>query len=156
MKHTFLNLNEGSFPIKLDKKFKDLNGLEELGQVKDHIIVELFIEKFSKVLFLAKGNISVAIEVDCQTCFKKTLIKLSLETDVGIKDIKYENVDQKGPSEIHYQDLESFNINDLVSEEIYLNFPSIVTCCTLESNEKLEEKSPNKIRPFQKIRDLIK
>ena len=156
MKHTFLNLNEGSFPIKLDKKFKDLNGLEELGQVKEHIIVKLIIEKFSEVLFLAKGNISVTFEADCQTCFKKTLIKLSLETDVGIKDIKYENVDQKGPSEVHYQDLENFNINALVSEEIYLNFPSIVTCCTLESNEKLEEKSPNKIRPFQKIRDLIK
>ena len=156
MKHTFLNLNEGSFPIKLDKKFKDLNGLEELGQVKDHIIVKLNIEKFSKVLFLAKGNISVTFEADCQTCFKKTLIKLSLETDVGIKDIKYENIDQKGPSEVHYQDLENFNINDLVSEEIYLNFPSIVTCCTIESNEKLEEKSSSKIRPFQKIRDLIK
>ena len=156
MKHTFLNLNEGSFPIKLDEKFKDLYGLEDLGQVKDHIIVKLIIEKFSEVLFLAKGNISVTFEADCQTCFKKTLIKLSLETDVGIKDIKYENVDQKGPSEVHYQDLENFNINALVSEEIYLNFPSIVTCCTLESNEKLEEKSPNKIRPFQKIRDLIK
>ena len=156
MKHTFLNLNEGSFPIKLDKEFKDLNGLEELGQVKDQIIVKLIIEKFSKVLFLAKGNISVTFEADCQTCFKKTLIKLSLETDVGIKDIKYENIDQKGPSEVHYQDLENFNINDLVSEEIYLNFPSIVTCCTLESNKNLQGKSPNKIRPFQKIRDLIK
>ena len=156
MKHTLLNLNEGSFPIELDKKFKDLHGLEDLGQLKDHIIVKLIIEKFSRVLFLAKGNISVTIEADCQTCFKKTLIKLSLETDVGIKDIKYENVDKKEPLEVHYQDLENFNINDLVSEEIYLNFPSIVTCCTIESNEKLEEKSLNKIRPFQKIRDLIK
>ena len=156
MKHTFLNLNEGSFPIKLDKKFKYLNGLEELGQVKDHIIVKLIIEKFSRVLFLAKGNISVSFEADCQTCFKKTLIKLYLETDVGIKDIKYENVDKKEPLEVHYQDLENFNINDLVSEEIYLNFPSIVTCCTIESNDKLEEKNLNKIRPFQKIRDLIK
>ena len=156
MKHTLLNLNEGSFPIKLDNKFKDLHGLEDLGQVKDHVIVKLIIEKFSRVLFLAKGNISVAIEADCQTCFKKTLIKLSLETDVGIKDIKYENVDKKEPLEVHYQDLENFNINDLVSEEIYLNFPSIVTCCTIESNEKLEEKSLNKIKPFQKIRDLIK
>ena len=156
MKHTLLNLNEGSFPINLDQKFKDLHGLEDLGQVKDHIIVKLIIEKLSRVLFLAKGNISVAIEADCQTCFKKTLIKLSLETDVGIKDIKYENVDKKEPLEVHYQDLENFNINDLVSEEIYLNFPSIVTCCTIESNEKLEEKSLNKIKPFQKIRDLIK
>ena len=156
MKHTLLNLNEGSFPIKLDKKYKDLHGLKDLGQVKDHIIVKLIIEKFSSVLFLVKGNISVAIEADCQTCFKKTLIKLSLETDVGIKDIKYENVDKKEPLEVHYQDLENFNINDLVSEEIYLNFPSIVTCCTIESNEKLEEISLNKIKPFQKIRDLIK
>jgi len=156
MKQNLLNLNEGSFPIKLDKKLKDLHGLEDLGQVKDHIIVKLIIEKFSRVFFLAKGNISVSIEADCQTCFKKTLIKLSLETDVGIKDIKYENVDKKEPLEVHYQDLENFNINDLVSEEIYLNFPSIVTCCTIESNDKLEEKNLNKIRPFQKIRDLIK
>jgi len=156
MKHTFLNLYEGSFPIKLDKKIKDLYFLEDLGEIKNHIIVKLSIEKFSDLLFFAKGNISVTFEADCQTCFKKTLIKLNLETDVGIKDIKYENVDQKGPLEVHYQDLENFNIDDLVSEEIYLNFPSIVTCCTIESNVKLEEKSLNKVRPFQKIRDLIK
>ena len=156
MKHTLLNLNEGSFPIKLDKKLKDLYGLEGLGEIKDHIHVNLNIEKISKDLFLAKGHISIAIEADCQTCFKKTLIEIDLETDVGIKDIKYENVDEKGPLEVHYQDLENFNINDLISEEIYLNFPSIVTCCTIESNDKSEEKSLNKIRPFQKIRDLIK
>ena len=156
MKHILLNLNEGSFPIKLDKKLKDLYGLEGLGEIKDHIHVNLNIEKISKDLFLAKGHISIAIEADCQTCFKKTLIEIDLETDVGIKDIKYENVDEKGPLEVHYQDLENFNINDLISEEIYLNFPSIVTCCTIESNDKSEEKSLNKIRPFQKIRDLIK
>ena len=156
MKHTLLNLNEGSFPIKLDKKLKDLYGLEGLGEIKDHINVKLIIEKFSKDLFIAKGHISIAIEADCQTCFKKTLIEIDLETDVGIKDIKYENVDEKGPLEVHYQDLENFNINDLISEEIYLSFPSIVTCCTIESNDKSEEKSLNKIRPFQKIRDLIK
>ena len=156
MKHTFLNLNEGSFPIKLDKNFKDLHGLEDLGEIKDHITVKLIIEMFSKDLFLAKGNISVTFESDCQTCFKKTLIKLSLETDIGIKDIKYENEDKKGPLEVHYQDLENFNINDLISEEIYLNFPSIVTCCSIESNKKSEVKSLNKVRPFQKIRDLIK
>ena len=156
MKHILLNLNEGSFPIKLDKKLKDLYGLEGLGEIKDHINVKLIIEKFSKDLFIAKGHISIAIEADCQTCFKKTLIEIDLETDVGIKDIKYENVDEKGPLEVHYQDLENFNINDLISEEIYLNFPSVVTCCTIESNDKSEEKSLNKIRPFQKIRDLIK
>ena len=156
MKHILLNPNEGSFPIKLDKKLKDLSSLEGLGEIKDHINVNLNIEKISKDLFLAKGHISIAIEADCQTCFKKTLIEIDLETDVGIKDIKYENVDEKGPLEVHYQDLENFNINDLISEEIYLNFPSIVTCCTIESNDKSEEKSLNKIRPFQKIRDLIK
>ena len=156
MKHALLNLNEGSFPIKLDKKFKILHALEDLGEIKDHINVNLMIEKISKDLLLAKGHISIAIEADCQTCFKKTLIEIDLNTDVGIKDIKYENVDEKGPLEVHYQDLENFNINDLISEEIYLNFPSIVTCCTIESNDKSEEKSLNKIRPFQKIRDLIK
>ena len=88
--------------------------------------------------------------------FKKTLIEIDLETDVGIKDIKYENSEKTGPLEVHYQDLENFNINDLISEEIYLNFPSIVTCCSIESNLKSEVNSSNKIRPFQKIRDLIK
>ena len=156
MKHTFLNLNEGSFPIQVDKKFTDLQGLEVLGAIKEPIAVKLSIEKFSKVLFLAKGNMSVTLESECQTCFKKTLIKLNFKTDVGIKDIRYENIDRKGPLDIHYQDLENFNINDLISEEIYLNFPSIVTCCTIEGNEKIEEKNSNKIKPFQKIRDLMK
>ena len=41
MKHTLLNLNEGSFPIKLDKKFKDLHGLEDLGQVKDLSLIHI-------------------------------------------------------------------------------------------------------------------
>ena len=49
---------------------------------------EIHLEKISKDLFLAKGHISIAIEADCQTCFKKTLIEIDLETDVGIKDIK--------------------------------------------------------------------
>ena len=156
MEHSFLNLNDGNFPIKLNKKFKSLDGLEGLGKIKDHINIKLIIEKFSKDLFFAKGNISVSFEADCQTCFKKTLIRLNFETDVGIKDIKYENIDLKGPLEVHYQDLENFNINDLVSEEIYLNFPSIVNCCTIESKDKSEETKLNKIKPFKKIRDLIK
>ena len=156
MKHALLNLNEGSFPIKIDKNFNDLCGLKGLGKIKNHINVNLIIEKFSKELFFAKGNISATFEADCQTCFKKTLIKLNFETDVGIKDINYENLDKKGALEVHYQDIENFNINDLISEEIYLNFPSIVTCCSIESNVKSEAKSLNKVRPFQKIRDLIK
>lgn len=156
MKHTLLNLNEGSFPIQVDKKYTDLQGLEGLGAIKDPISVKLSIERFSKVLFLAKGSVSVTLESDCQTCFKKTLIKLNFKTDVGIKDIRYENIDRKGPLDIHYQDLENFNIDVLISEEIYLNFPSIVTCCTIEGNEKIEENSSNKIKPFQKIRDLMK
>ena len=156
MKHTFLNLNEGSFPIQVDKKYTDLQGLELLGAIKDPISVKLSIERFSKVLFLAKGSVSVTLESDCQTCFKKTLIKLNFKTDVGIKDIRYENIDRKGPLDIHYQDLENFNTDVLISEEIYLNFPSIVTCCTIEGNEKIEEKNSNKIKPFQKIRDLMK
>ena len=156
MDHTFLNLNEEIFPIKLNKKYKELRDLEGLGKINDHIIVELIIENFSEDLFLAKGIISVTFEADCQTCFKKNPITLNLETSVGIKDIKYENLDKKGPLEVHYQDLENFNINDLVSEEIHLNFPSIVTCCTIEGNEKSQRNDLNKIKPFQKIRDLIK
>ena len=156
MDHTFLNLNEGIFPIELNKKYKELRGLEGLGKINDHIIVKLIIEKFSEDLFLAKGIISVTFEADCQTCFKKSLIELNLELNVGIKDIKYENLDKKGSLEVHYQDLGNFDINDLVSEEIYLNFPSIISCCTVEGNKKSQINDLNKIKPFQKIRDLIK
>ena len=73
MKHTLLNLNEGSFPIQVDKKYTDLQGLEGLGAIKDPISVKLRIERFSKVLFLAKGSVSVTLESDCQTCFKNQL-----------------------------------------------------------------------------------
>ena len=43
MDHTFLNLNEGIFPIELNKKYKELRGLEGLGKINDHIIVKLII-----------------------------------------------------------------------------------------------------------------
>ena len=156
MKHNYLNLTEGSFPIKLSKVFKNLSGFEDLGEIKDHISTNITLEKFSKDHFRAKGNVVVTFKTYCQTCFKKTNLKLNIETEVEIKDIKYENVDESGPSEIHYQDLENFIIDDLVAEEIYLNFPSIVTCGNNHSNEQSNENSLNKVKPFQKIRDLIK
>jgi len=156
MEQTTLNLNEGSFPIEIKKTFKDLPRVKELGVIKDHINVKLAIEKFSKDLLLAKGIISATFEADCQTCFKKTLIKLNFKTNVGIKDNNYEIIDEPEPLEIHYQDLEKFILDDLISEEISLNFPSTVNCCSIESYKKLDIKTTNKIRPFQKIRDLIK
>ena len=156
MKDDLLNLNEENFPIYLENKIIDLHGLESLGVVKDQIYFKLIIEKSSKDLFLVKGNISVTLESECQTCFKKTLTGLNIETDIGIKDNYFENLDKKGALEIHYQNLERFNIKNLLSEEIYLNFPSIVTCCNIENIGESEKKNINKTKPFQKIRDLIK
>tara|TARA_B100000029_G_scaffold472077_1_gene512276 strand:- start:1503 stop:1973 length:471 start_codon:yes stop_codon:yes gene_type:complete len=156
MKSILLNLYQGNFPMHLEDKFLDLSSLETLGVIKDQLYFKLTIEKLSKDLFLAKGIILVTLEADCQTCFKKTLIKLDLETHVGIKDIKFENLDVRGALEIHYQDVERFNIKNLVYEEIYLNFPSTVTCCNIESNGESKKKNLKKTKPFQKIRDLIK
>lgn len=154
MENLILNLYEGRFPIKVNKNYKGISGLETLGKIEDYILVSLSIEKTADELFLARGHMEVKIKANCQKCFKKTLINLKVETNVGIKDIQFENIDKEGTLEIHYQDLEKFNLNDLITEEIYLNFPSIVICCAKETNEITDEENLNKIRPFKKIRDL--
>ena len=41
MEHNFLNLNEGSFPLKIKKRLKSLNNLDQLGEIKEDIKVNL-------------------------------------------------------------------------------------------------------------------
>ena len=156
MKHNFLNLNEGSFPLKIKKRLKNLINLDQLGEMKEDIKVNLEIERLSKELFLANGIVSASFESECQRCFKNTDIDLNLDIKVGIKDNRYENLDKQEPLEIHYQDLDNFDIGVLIAEEIHLNFPSTVNCCGPDNNDDLNDKDLEKIQPFKKIRDLIK
>ena len=41
MNHNFLNLNEGSFPLKIKKRLKNLINLDQLGEMKEDIKVVL-------------------------------------------------------------------------------------------------------------------
>ena len=156
MKHNFLNLNEGSFPLKIKKRLKKLINLDQLGEIKDDIKVNLEIERVSKEFFFANGNVSVSFKNECQRCFKNTDIDLNIDIKVGIKDNRNENWEKKGPFEVHYQDLENFDIDALIAEEIHLNYPSIVNCCGPDNNDEISVEGLDKIKPFKKIRDLIK
>ena len=156
MENNFLNLNEGSFPIKIKKKLKNLTNLDQLGEIKEDIKVNLEIERMSEDLFIVKGTVSVTFESDCQRCFKNTDINLNLEIKVSVKDKKYQNLDKKGSLEVHYQDVDNFAIDTLIVEEIHLNYPSIVNCCGTDNNDEISVVDLKKIKPFKKIRDLIK
>ena len=155
MTETPINLNEGFFPIPIKKEIKNLDNLDNLGVIKKDIKINLEIEKYSDDLLLVKGDISVTFLSECQKCSKLTDIDLQIKTQVGIKNITEEKVDEKGPYEIHYQDLNCFSIEKLIAEEIHLNFPSRAICCELDNNDK-EKENNQKVKPFKKIRDLIK
>ena len=156
MENNFLNLNEESFPIKIQKRLKNLTNLDQLGEIKEDIKVNLEIERMSEYLFFTKGIILVTFESECQRCFKNTNINLNLEIKVSVKDEKYQNSDKKGPLEVHYQDVDNFDVDTLIAEEIHLNYPSIVNCCDPDNNDEISDVDLKKIKPFKKIRDLIK
>ena len=145
MENNFLNLSEGSFPIKIKKKLKNLTNLDQLGEIKEDIKVNLEIERMSEDLFIVKGTVSVTFESDCQRCFKNTDINLNLEIKVSVKDKKYQNFDKKGALEVHYQDVDNFAIDTLIVEEIHLNYPSIVYCCGIDSNDEMSDVDLKKI-----------
>ena len=156
MKNNFINLNEGSFPIKIKKRLKKLINLDQLGEIKKDIKVNLEIERMSEDLFFTKGFVLVTFKSECQRCYKNTDINLNIEIKVSVKDKKYQNLDKKGPLEVHYQDVDNFAIDTLIVEEIHLNYPSIVYCCGIDSNDEMSDVDLKKIKPFKKIRDLIK
>ena len=154
--NTLLDLNEGSFPIVIKKSISNLPLIENLGVIEEEINIDIKILKLQETLFISEGNISLVIKSKCQKCFKSTLVKLDIDLNVGIKDKKYEAKDKKGPLDIHYQNLNLFDLEKLIAEEIHLNFPSIIVCCNKEIELDEDLKKPQMTRPFKKIRDLIK
>ena len=151
MENNFLNLSEGSFPIKIKKKLKNLTNLDQLGEIKEDIKVNLEIERMSEDLFFTKGFVLVTFESECQRCFKNTDINLNLEIKVSVKDKKYQNLDKKGPLEVHYQDVDNFAIDTLIVEEIHLNYPSIVYCCGIDGNDEMSDVDLKKLNPLKKL-----
>ena len=51
---------------------------------------------------------------------------------------------------------DNFDIDTLIAEEIHLNYPSIVYCCGTDNSDEISDEDFKKVKPFKKIRDLIK
>ena len=148
-----LNLTEGSFPINLEYEIKSID-VPNIGKLKRNINVNLSISKVSKNLLKSDGNIQGIFEDTCQNCLEKTNIELSSDINVTLKDLQELDLDSSDQDQTHYQDIEYFDLQKFIEEEIALNYPDIVKCntnCLKEDNSFKEKKN----LPFKKIRDLI-
>jgi len=147
------NLREGAFPIKMDLIMENIN-FQDIGRLKDSISGEIEITMVSKDLFRCEGLVNAVFIDKCQSCLKDIEIKIKFLSNLVIKDQKLMMEDDSNQDQTHYQDLEYFNINQLIQEEVSLNYPNIVKCeeeCIEIESLKKEEKN----LPFKKIRDLI-
>ena len=148
-----LNLTEGSFPINLEYEIDSID-VPNIGKLKKNISVNLSISKVSKNLLKTDGNIQGIFEDTCQNCLEKTNIELSSDINVTLKDLQELDLDSSDQDQTHYQDIEYFDLQKFIEEEIALNYPDIVKCntnCLKEDNSFKEKKN----LPFKKIRDLI-
>ena len=148
-----LNLTEGSFPINLEYEINSID-VPNIGKLKRNISVNLSISKVSKNLLKSDGNIQGIFEDTCQNCLEKTNIELSSNINVTLKDLQELDLDSSDQDQTHYQNIEYFDLQKFIEEEIALNYPDIVKCNTncLKEDNSFEEK---KNLPFKKIRDLI-
>lgn len=148
-----LNLTEGSFPINLEYEINSID-VPNIGKLKRNISVNLSISKISKNLLKSDGNIKGIFEDTCQNCLEKTNIELTSDINVTLKDLQELDLDSSDQDQTHYQDIEYFDLQKFIEEEIALNYPDIVKCntnCLKEDNSFKEKKN----LPFKKIRDLI-
>ena len=148
-----LNLTEGSFPINLEYEIDSID-VPNIGKLKRNISVNFSISKVSKNLLKSDGNIQGIFEDTCQNCLEKTNIELSSDINVTLKDLQELDLDSSDQDQTHYQDIEYFDLQKFIEEEIALNYPDIVKCNTncLKEDKSFKEK---KNLPFKKIRDLI-
>ena len=148
-----LNLTEGSFPINLEYEIDSID-VPNIGKLKRNISVNLSISKVSKNLLKSDGNIQGIFEDTCQNCLEKTNIELSSDINVTLKDLQELDLDSSDQDQTHYQNIEYFDLQKFIEEEIALNYPDIVKCeeSCIEDNESLKQE---KNFPFKKIRDLI-
>ena len=147
------NLKEGAFPIKMDLMFEDID-LQNIGRLKDSICGNIEIALISKDLFRCEGSINSVFIDNCQSCLRDIEVNLNFLCNLVIKDKALMMDDDSSQDQTHYQNLEYFDIKQLIQEEVSLNYPNIVKCgenCLEIKPLKKEEKN----LPFKKIRDLI-
>ena len=147
------NLKEGAFPIKMDLMFEDID-LQNIGLLKDSICGNIEISLISKDLFRCEGSIKTVFIDNCQSCLKDIEVSLNFKCNLVLKDETLMMDDDSNQDQTHYQDIEYFDLQKFIEEEIALNYPDIVKCNTncLKEDKSFKEK---KNLPFKKIRDLI-
>ena len=147
------NLREGAFPLKIDLNFDDIN-LKNIGRLKDSICGDVTISLISKDLFRCESSINTVFIDKCQSCLKNIEVSLNFTSSLVIKDEVLMMDDDSNQDQTHYQNLEYFDVKQLIQEEVSLNYPNFVKCeenCLEIKPLKKEEKN----LPFKKIRDLI-
>ena len=148
-----INLKEGAFPIKMDLMIEDID-LKNIGRIKDSISGKIVISIISKELFRCEGSINTVFIDNCQSCLEEIEVNLNFLSNLVIKDESIMMDDDSNQDQTHYQNIEYFDIKQLIQEEVSLNYPNIVRCeenCLNIKPLKTEEKN----LPFKKIRDLI-
>ena len=148
-----LNLNEGSFPINLRMELDKLS-VPEIGKLATNLTIEAKISKISKNILKCDGKLDGVFIDICQNCLKETEVNLSNQIEVAIKDIKELLNDTSDQDQTHYQDLEYFNIESFIEEEVALIYPNIVKCSE-DCITEVDDHEAKKNLPFKKIRDLI-
>ena len=148
-----LNLKEGTFPIKMDLILEDID-LQSIGRLKESICGDIEISIISKDLYHCIGSINTVFIDKCQSCLKDIEVSLNFKCNLMIKDEELMMDDDSNQDQTHYQNLEYFDVKQLIQEELSLNYPNFVKCeedCLEIKPLKKEEKN----LPFKKIRDLI-
>ena len=130
-----LNLNEGSFPIEMDLNLNSID-VPDVGTLKDTLDIKLKISKVSLNLLKCDGYINAKFIDTCQNCLKDTEVLIDGSVDVTIKDIKELHADSSEQDQTHYQDLEFFNIDNLIEEELALIYPDTVKETEVKENVK--------------------
>ena len=148
-----LNLNEGSFPVRLRMELDKLS-VPEIGKLAKKLTIEVKISKISKHILKCDGTIDGVFIDICQNCLKETKVFISNQIEVAIKDIKDLLNDTSDQDQTHYQDLEYFNIESFIEEEVALIYPNIVKCSEDCITEVVDHEAKKNL-PFKKIRDLI-
>ena len=148
-----LNLNEGSFPIKLSFELENHN-IPNIGKLTNNLSVEAQILKISKNLYKCDGSIEGNFLDTCQNCLKVTEINISNTINVTIKDSAEIHADSSDQDQTHYQELEYFDLYRFIEEEVAIIYPDIVKC-NKDCLEELHPEEQEKNLPFKKIRDLM-
>ena len=147
------NLKEGAFPIRMDLLLEDID-LENIGRLKESVCGNIVISLISKDLFRCEGSIKTVFIDNCQSCLKDIEVSLNFKCNLVLKDETLMMDDDSNQDQTHYQNLEYFDVKQLIQEEVSLNYPNFVKCeedCLEIKPIKKEEKN----LPFKKIRDLI-